>query len=588
MKKFSFIVFVLLFCFGPVRILSEIRCVAGETKPPEPFLITGSVRDLDGKPLSHAEITIMGYLGHRPGRKTVSADENGNYSFRFSRHSITAMWMNRNEPPTPEKPELLPMSISAERPGYVWKGVRKDDGTIVSDKFLARAENGQYSRTDSHGMTCVEPEPTGAYAEKAGYDKYNAVFAEKPAVIDIVMRPAVRFRGELPFDEPVEPADPNNRSSAWTRSSVTFNLPRAERASRQPVFYGPLEETGGRWRFDVSVLPYEVDAFLSFTTRLPGAWKEDVTVARTDWFKMPPTGDYTAGLRWDVQEKDGRKLRKLRVDSIVDAAGKAIEPGDAKPVVPVDYLLNRWMIEGTVRDDQGGPLQGAEVGFYRHDGWMFRHKKSATTDAGGRYRIELEAVNRYPYGYKLHGPGDGELCDLRVKKEGFSQRNFDAGHLVFLSDKEDPGMEIFSYKTYSTDRIVPLGKPGTADVVMNRNAKIEGDLSDENGKPLAGFGMLLRSDRKRIDNDARKQYGLPGDDFKTDENGKFDVDRFVDDKVARFQLSERAPGEKDMLRTHGIRLSPGDRVTVRLRLETTDDGSRRLSIVSGRGDAYSK
>ena len=539
-----------------------------------PYHITGTVRDEAGNPLSHAKVTLWGYLGHRPGSMTTTADENGRYTLRFAQHSISGMRVSRQEKPTPEKPESLQMGIEVARPGYVWKGVRTADGQFVSEPFFSKNEQrGTVSRADSFALTCFDPEPGDAVKQSRNLRPETSVYPLTPLSLDLVMQPSVHIRGVILFDEPPEEAAPGDRRAAWQYARLTFDLPREETASYQPTFTG---QAGDDFRFEIDALPQKIDVFLSASTRLPASWKQDTIVAQTDFFRLPQAGTYDAVLKWRNIEKQGVRLRRLAIDSLADSDGNDVTPVATKPSQPVDYLFHRWTLHGTVRDDLGQPVEGAEVVFHRHNGWRPYKDQTVTTNSDGMYEIKIKPGNRYPYQDQLHGVEDGEFYIVRVFKEGLLQKNLGTDFTVFLSDGEKQERKSFSFKEFSTDVIVAAQTPGTIDFKMDRTAEIDVLLLDDAGKPLGGYEMSFDNEGK-IDRDLRDELKLDSHYFKTDREGKLTLRKFLLRVPGWFRLQGES-GENDILRTNNITFAPGEKYFVKLRLHRETDGSRRLSL----------
>ncbi|MDR0336467.1 MAG: carboxypeptidase-like regulatory domain-containing protein, partial [Planctomycetaceae bacterium] len=264
------------------------------------FIITGTVRDLEDKPLPFAKIKITGFSSPHSGSASVTADENGYYSFRFSNDMITSMHRTYPEKPTQEKPNVLKIAITASHSGFVWKGIRTADGNIVSDQFLIKEENlgGKFYRNDWHYMSTVEPEPTDQVKKTHNYHQENAVYPLKPTEINMVMQPSVHFDGVVEFDEQPEKLEVRH---FWKHAEVIFDLPRAERASDQPVFYGELNDN---FRFEIDVLPQDIDVQFAISSFLPKSWQNDSIVSKTDFFKLPPTGNYKVVLHWKTETKN--------------------------------------------------------------------------------------------------------------------------------------------------------------------------------------------------------------------------------------------------------------------------------------------
>jgi len=541
--------------------------------------IAGTVRDEAGNPLSHAKITLWG-TGYRPSSTTTTADAKGNFLLRFSPQELD-MWNSGGEAPTPEKPFHKNIRIEVERSGYVWKGVRTADGQFISEPFFSKNEQrGEVSRADWFSLTCFEPEPSESVKQARKLRPATNVYPYQPLLLDLVMQPSVHIRGTILFDEPPEEATPGNRRAAWQPTAqLIFDMPRAETASWQPIFTGRINED---FCFEIDALPQEIDVFLTAGTRQPASWKQDTVVAQTDFFPLPPAGTYDAVLKWETSERQGTRLRRLIIDSLTDSDGNDVSSVYTKSSVPIDYLFNRWTLRGTVRDDLGQPIEGAEVRFYRHDGWKPREREKVTTNSDGMYEVEMKPGNRYPYQDKLHGAEGGEFYIVRVSKEGFLQKHLETDIAVFLSDAdsvpcvEGAKQDSFSFKTYRTDIIVAAHTSRTLDLALDRTAEVNVLLLDDAGQPLGGYTMALLYDLE-IDSDLRKESKLDSGYARTDREGKLTMRKSLLRVPGWFWLQDEA-GENEILRTNNLTFVPGAAYHVGSRLLKDDAGNRRLVL----------
>jgi protocatechuate 3,4-dioxygenase beta subunit len=542
--------------------------------------ITGTVLDESGNPLSPATIRLWGTF-FRPTSKTTTADAEGKFLLRFNPYELDMVRNGGGEPPTPDNPHQRGIRIEVESPGYVWKGVRTADGQFISEPFFSKREpQGIFSRADSFFLTCFEPEPSDAIKIARNICPQTSVHPHKPLSLDLVMQPSVHIRGTILFDEPPEDAAPDDRWAAWQPARLIFDLPRAETASGQPIFYG---QANNDFRFVIDAFPQKIDVFLTAGTRQPASWKEDTIVAQTDFFQLPPAGTYDAVLKWETIERHGIRLRRLVFDSLSDADGNNVAVVYTKPSVPIDYLFNRWTLHGTVRDDLGRPIEGAEVRFYRHDGWKPREPRTTvTTNSAGMYEVEIKPGNRYPYKDKLRGAEGGDFYIVRVFKEGFLQKHLETDIAVFLSDDDTiPNVEVaeqesFSFREYSTNTIVAPRTRRQIDFAMDRTAEVNVLLLDDAGQPLSGYAIGF-ANNLRIDNDFLRELRLDPRFAPTDSNGKLTLRRFLLRVPGWFWLN-REKGENDILQTDSVTFAPGTTYHVELRLQKDALGNRRLVL----------
>ncbi|MDR2440497.1 MAG: carboxypeptidase-like regulatory domain-containing protein [Planctomycetaceae bacterium] len=534
------------------------------------FIVTGTVCDLESKPLPFAKITANG-LGFRSGRATTVADKNGQYFLRFS-ENMMAGYHRSSEKSTPEKPNIAQFTITAAHSGFVWKGIRTADGNIVSDQFLIKNENpksdGEFSRNDFHQMSCVQPEPTDQIKKTNNYHHDNVVYPLNPTEINIVMQPSVHFNGVVEFDEQPEKQEVRN---FWKHAEVIFDLPRAERASYQPVFYGELNDD---FRFEIDVLPQDIDVQLDISLFLPKSWQNDAIVSKTDLLKLPSAGSYNIVLHWKTETKNGVKLHQLAVKSLTDANGQKIDAEFVKPAHPTNFLFNRWSFTGTLRDDLGNPIPDAEVKLLRvnwHIGQIFETLK---TDAEGKFIVSEIKPSPFNKDDK-RDLTNGEFIAIHFNKNGFLQKEQffeDDALFVFLSDIENLHEKTFFKNSISTERIVEPHKITEFDFVLQRCFVVEGLLVDAQDKPITGYFLNLLSDIS-INRDYRTV-------IQTDREGHFVVDKIFPDVPFWFEFYNDSYGEGDIFRTNNITFQSGEKYKVKLRLCKEPDHSKRLILES--------
>ncbi|MDR0703609.1 MAG: carboxypeptidase-like regulatory domain-containing protein [Planctomycetaceae bacterium] len=348
-----------------------------------------------------------------------------------------------------------------------------------------KKESNEFSRNDFHQMTCVEPEPTDQIKKTNNYHHDNVVYPLKPAEINIVMQPSVHFNGVVEFDEQPEKLEVRN---FWKHAEVIFDLPRAERASYQPVFYGELNDD---FRFEIDVLPQDIGVQFSISSFLPKSWQNDTIVSKTDFFKLPPTGSYNAVLHWKTETKNNAKLRQLAVKSLTGTNGQKIDTEFVKPAHPTDFLFNCWAFTGILRDDLGNPIPDAEVKLFRVNRHIGQNFETLETDAEGKFTVS--EIKPSPFDKEdKRDLTNGEFIAIRFNKDGFLQKEqfFDNDALlVFLSDIENPHEKTFFKNSISTERIVEPYKITEFDFVLQRCFVAEGLLVDAQDKPITGYSL---------------------------------------------------------------------------------------------------
>ncbi|MDR2172486.1 MAG: carboxypeptidase-like regulatory domain-containing protein [Planctomycetaceae bacterium] len=541
------------------------------------FIITGTVCDPEGKPLPFAKIKIKDYSPRfysKIRETSVVADKNGYYKLRFSNEMIT--YFRNSEKPTPENPNVLEFTITAEHAGFVWKGIRTANGQIISDQFLIKNEKkkeiNEFLRNDFHKMYCVEPEPTDQIKKTRNYHYDNVAYPLKPAEINIVMQPSVHFNGVVEFEEQPESEKPDMRNF-WKHAEVIFDLPHEERASSQPVFYGDLNND---FRFAIDVLPQNIGFQFNVSSLLPQSWQKDTVVAKTDFFKLPPTGIYNVVLYWKTETKNGAAMRQLAVKSLTDANGQKIDTEFVKPAQPTDFLFNRWKFAGILRDNLGNPIPDAEVKLFRYNRYNDQNFETLKTDAEGKFTVS--EIKPFPfYEGDKRNLTNGEFIAVCFNKDGFLQKEQffeNEALLIFLSDVENPQQKLFFNNFISTERVVEPRKIKEFEFVLHRCPVVECILVDAQDKPMTGYSLEIQTNTK---NQIQRNFRF---NIKTDREGRFVVNKILPEIPLWFQLWSDLRGEGDIFRTNNIVFQSGEKYNVKLRLRKEPDNSKRLTLES--------
>lgn len=166
-----------------------------------------------------------------------------------------------------------------------------------------------------------------------------------------------------------------------------------------------------------------------------------------------------------------------------------------------------WSAKGRVVDGDGDPVAGVMVS--AATGWgSLRRTGQTTTDEDGRYQFEF-GPGMY-FGGKDHA--QFQAATFFARKEGYFEKNLcRQGDLRMARRIPD---EIT--KPEEREAIVLPGKPRSIDFVMLPAVKLAGKIIDENGKPLAGYGISLKGD------DMPPSSSVAGSS-KTDADGRFEM-----------------------------------------------------------------
>ena len=174
------------------------------------------------------------------------------------------------------------------------------------------------------------------------------------------------------------------------------------------------------------------------------------------------------------------------------------EPEQEKPV---------WSAQGRVVDRDGNPMSGVKVS--AATGWgSLRRAGEAVTDQDGRYE--------FTFGRGLFFADENstqfQVATFFASKDGYFEKNLcRQGDLRMAlqipDDVKDPKQRA---------AIVLPGKPRSINFVMLPAVKLAGRVIDENGQPLAGFGVSLKGD------DMPPSSSVAGS-AKTNEDGRFEM-----------------------------------------------------------------
>jgi hypothetical protein len=245
---------------------------------------------------------------------------------------------------------------------------------------------------------------------------------------------------------------------------------------------------------------------------------------------------------WELRvEADGRATRTTQI---------TVGPGQRELHVPDLVLREGGVIEGIVVDPDGAPISVAEVLVATDEKFAGsgRNRGSAVTDDGGRFRIAgLGAasfrVRAWVDGYyvdELVAPAGGPELRIRMKRtitlrgrvSGGGQplsgvdvavnRNYGGESTgrdgTFAVDEVRPDRPLSLELSHPLFKSLRLAKvepwEGVRDFVLVAGRTFQGLVVDEEGKPLAGVGIFVRTkgheDGRRAETDAAGRFRVGG------------------------------------------------------------------------------
>jgi len=204
--------------------------------------------------------------------------------------------------------------------------------------------------------------------------------------------------------------------------------------------------------------------------------------------------------------------------------------------------VSTMMVYAVVRDRYGNPVEGEEISFTTDLGTM-EEGDNAITDAEGRARVSISsrqvgtarvrAVNRYKSWIEEILPGTEDKDD--ILSGVFSQK----------ASQRSAGGKEGSLSAETTIRFV-ASKPsslvlavdkGTVPADGRTEARVEAEVKDEFGNPVAGERMIFETDLGEV---------RPSGEITTDDEGKASV-ALVSHRVGAASVRARTLGENALL-----------------------------------------
>ncbi|MCL2743810.1 MAG: hypothetical protein FWE67_08165 [Planctomycetaceae bacterium] len=170
-----------------VKIVTKLRArphTAEEINTRWPFVVSGTVRDENGKPLEQAKVTVqrndilVGFRvytgGGGPLTMTTMADAEGKFLLRFNPAELASSHLVRKLAPLGNS-DCMGILLEAEKPGFTKNG---------------------------RNFVCVDPEPSDSanvvyWKTEKRIAADEMLFAKTPKELNIVMEPSIMFRGNV-------------------------------------------------------------------------------------------------------------------------------------------------------------------------------------------------------------------------------------------------------------------------------------------------------------------------------------------------------------------------------------------------------
>lgn len=285
------------------------------------YILTGTVRDAEGKPLSDATVTVrrndIFVRGKWPSSSTKT-DKDGKYTLRFNPYSLEFMRMMNRPEATADNPDRMGIRVEVEKPGFVWKGTVNPEGKVIGRYFDERG-----SVTDYSNHICINPVPNDLSKIEYGWGDVKrkispeeVAYKLKPYDLDIIMEPAVVFDVSVRFDEGIlQPGEkvtyhPNStyvrlapEPSEGIKPDWTFNL-YGKSIGEDGSFRIDAPPCGKRYRFEIPCPESWIGAGFEIEPN-------------PDYFTIPEqSGTYKVSLLWKQEEKDGKPVRRLVMEKM--------------------------------------------------------------------------------------------------------------------------------------------------------------------------------------------------------------------------------------------------------------------------------
>ncbi len=188
-----------------------------------------------------------------------------------------------------------------------------------------------------------------------------------------------------------------------------------------------------------------------------------------------------------------------------------------------------WVIEGVVADDEGHPIEGAEIRAFRAMGGGTKFgTMPVITDENGRYLIRVgPSIAVLKYGKPDEEGTILQFKGLRAWKDGYVEKDRSWPGSLAMADgmPEELG-------DVDRDSVMLPGQPRRLDFTLALSAGVEGILVDANGDPLANESIRLSRDELRSS-------GIANPTVKTDSEGRFSFDRIAPNVERWFELHSR-------------------------------------------------
>ncbi|MEL6109931.1 MAG: carboxypeptidase-like regulatory domain-containing protein [Planctomycetota bacterium] len=178
------------------------------------------------------------------------------------------------------------------------------------------------------------------------------------------------------------------------------------------------------------------------------------------------------------------------------------------PAQDTEQKKTTWSAQGRVIDGDGNAMPGVTVS--AATGWgSLRQSGRAVTDADGRYEFDFGP------GMLFAGEDHAQLqaATFFARKQGYFEKNLCRQGDLRMARRIPEEVT----KAEERSAIILPGKPRTINFVMLPAVKLAGRIIDENGEPLAGYGVSLKGD------DMPPSSSVAGS-AKSDDRGRFEMD----------------------------------------------------------------